>query len=144
MSPQRTPSTPSWGAVLALLLVLPVAACGGGEDPKPAGPRPVLVQPSQPGVASGVGQSSERRISLIVNKGKVSGVSETVEVPLNTPVRLTVTADVADVLVVEGYEARAQLTVDEPVQLAFITSKAGEFTVSLEGSDQVLTRLRVE
>jgi hypothetical protein len=144
MSPQRTPSRPFRGAALALLLALPLTACGSSEDPEPAGPRPVLAQPSQPGVASGVGQSGERRISLIVTKGRVSGVSETVELPLNTPVRLTVTADVADVLVVEGYDARAQLTVNEPVQLSFITSRAGEFTVSLAGSDRVLTRLRVQ
>lgn len=128
---------------MALLLVLPVTACGG-EDPKPAGPRPVLVQPSQPGVASGVGQSGDRRISLIITKGKVSGVSKTVELRLNTRVRLTVTADVADVLVLEGYDARAQLAVNEPTQLTFITDKAGEFAVSLEGSGQVLTRLRVQ
>lgn len=144
MSPRRTTCRPSRGALLALLLVLPVTACGSSEDPKPSGPRPVLVQPSQPNVASGVGRTEDRRISLIVTDGKVSGVTGTVEVPLNTSVRLTVTSDVPDVLVVEGYDARAQLTVNDPVQLTFIADEAGDFAVSLDRSKQVLTRLRVQ
>ncbi len=143
MSPHRSTARSSRGALLALLLVLPTTACSS-EDPEPAGPRPVLVQPSQPGVASDVGQSTQRRISLIVTKGRTSGVSEVVEVRLNTRIRLTVTADVADVLVVEGYGARAQLTVDEPASLTFIADRAGDFAVSLERSGQVLTRLRVQ
>ena len=143
MSPQRRPRTRARSAAAALLLAVPLAACGGGEDPQPAGPRPELVQPSQPSVAKGVSKGSERLISLIVTDGRVSGVGDVVEVAVGTPVRLTVTADVADVLAVEGYGSRAQLTVDEPVQLTFVADEAGEFAVSLESTDTVLTRLRV-
>lgn len=141
MPPLRTSPPPRTAAVL--LLLLPLAACGS-EDPVPSGPRPVVAQPSLPSVAEGVGQAGQPRlINLIVVDGRVSGVTDVVEVMQNVPVRFTVTADVADVLEVQGYGASAQLTVMEPVQLSLITDRTGDFPVVLQGSDQVLTTLRV-
>ena len=140
--PHPRTSTPPRTAA-ALLLLLPLVACSS-EDPEPAGPRPVVAQPSLPSVAEGVGQQGQPRlVNLIVTDGQVSGVGDVVEVMQNVPVRFTVTADVADVLVVQGYDARAQLTVLEPVQLSLLADRIGDFPVVLEDSGQVLTTLRV-
>jgi hypothetical protein len=144
MSPRRRVLRPSRALALAVLLTASVAGCGSEEEPTPSGPRPVLAQPSLPGVASGIRQEGQPRlVNLIVIGDRVSGVGEVVEIELGVPVRLTVTSDVADVLVVQGIGASAQLTVDEPVQLSFHADRAGEFPVVLSGDDRVLTRLRV-
>lgn len=144
MSPRRRPPRPSCALAVAVVLAGSLAACGSDEEPQPSGPRPVLVQPSLPGVASGIRQEGQPKlVNLIVIGDRVSGVGEVVEVAVGVPVRLTVTSDVADVLVVKGIEASAQLTVDEPVQLSFIASRVGEYPVLLSGANRVLTRLRV-
>lgn len=139
-----TPPRPAAALLLALSLATALSGCGGDERPEPSGPLPVVARPSLPSVADGVGQQGQPRvISLLVTPDRVLGVGDVVEVPLNTPVRLVVTAERADVLRVGGYDLRVQLTVDEPVPLSFVASRAGEFDVSLDGADRVLTRLRV-
>lgn len=128
--------------VPALALVL--AGCGASEDPEPSGARPDLARPDLPSVAEGVSQDGQPQlVNLVLVDGRVSGVPETVGIAVNTRVRLTVTADVADELVVEGYDTTTQLTVDEPVQLTLILDEPGEFPVSLVSSGKVLTTLRV-
>lgn len=137
-APRLTRTTP-----VVLALVLSLAACGGGEDPKPTGPRPDVAQPDLPSVAEGLSQEGQPKlVNLVLEDGQVIGVPATVELERNTRVRLTVTADVADTLVITGYDATAQLTVGEPVQLTLIVDKPGEFPVAL-GSGKVLTTLRV-
>lgn len=143
MPPRRTPLR-LLRTTVALALVAGLSACGGGADPEPAGPRPDLARPDLPSVAEGVSQEGQPKlVNLIVTEGRVSGVGTVVDVEVNTRVRLTVTADVADELVGRGVDARAQLTVDEPVQLTLIMDRAGDFPVALAGSDRVLTTLRV-
>lgn len=128
---------------LSLLLVgLPLPACAG-KDPEPSAAFPPL--PAEPPV--GRGRVSQRGvpqlISLVVRDGTVTGVSDTVEVAVNTRVTLTVLADTADVLLVRGYDVRAQLTVDEPVQVNIIAARAGDAEIVLEQTGAVLTTLRV-
>jgi len=95
-------------------------------------------------VADGVSQEGvPKLINLVVTGKAVSGVESTVAVARNTPVRLTVLADTADVLLVRGYDVRTQLTVGEPVQVAFLASRPGDAAVVLERTGTVLTTLRV-
>lgn len=144
MWPSRTAASLARTTPLVLALALSLTACGGGEDPEPSGPRPDLAQPDLPSVADGVSQQGQPQlVNLLVEDGRVIGVPATVDLALNTRVRLTVTADVADELVVKGYDAVTQLTVDEPVQLTLIVDEPGEFPVSLVSSGKVLTTLRV-
>lgn len=130
----------------ALLLVLAtgLAGCGADEDPLPSGDAPVVARPSLPDVADGVTQDG---VPQLVNvgyvAGRVTGAGGTVPLQRNTRVRLTVLTDTAETVLVRGYDARAQLTVDEPVQLTFIADRAGTFEVVLEQSRTVLTRLVV-
>lgn len=125
------------------LLTLPLVACGGA-DPEPSGAFPALASPSLPSVAEGVDQTGvPRLINVLVTAGTVGGVASEIDLPLNTPVRLTVISDEPDVLLVRGYNLRAQLSADEPVQVEFIASRAGDAEVVLERSGLVLTTLRV-
>ncbi|MCW2713470.1 MAG: hypothetical protein JWN88_517 [Frankiales bacterium] len=132
------------GLLAAACLTLALAGCGDDEDPQPSGAFPPLASPSLPSVAEGVSQEGvPKLINLVVTGGAVSGVDSVVPVPRNTPVRLTVLADTADVLLVRGYDVRAQITVGEPVQISLLASRAGDAAVVLERTGTVLTTLRV-
>lgn len=121
-----------------------LAGCGENVDPLPSGAFPPVATPSLPSVADGVSQEGvPKLINLVVTGKTVSGVERTVPVPLNTPVRLTVVSDTSDVLLVRGYDVRAQLTVGEPGQVSLLASRPGDAAVVLERTGMVLTTLRV-
>lgn len=142
--PFRRPAPARARCAVLALLPLAVPACGSTPDPTPAGPRPELVQPSMPSVASGIRTTDvPRLVNVLLDDGRPRGVSRVVEVERHAPVRLTVVSDVSDVVLVEGYQARVRLAIDEPVQLSFIVSRAGDFDVRLERAGTVLTTLRV-
>ena len=105
---------------------------------------PIVVRPSLPQVASGVPQDG---VPLLVNvgysEGRVTGASSSGRLRQNTPVRVTVISDVTDKVLVRGYEVRAQLTVGQPVQVAFIADRVGAFEIVLEDTGTVLARLVV-
>ena len=129
-----------------LALALTVVALVGCSStaPEPDGALPSLTAPSQPAVADGVSQAGvPQLINFTVTDGQVTGPGATVAVPLGTPVQLTVLADTTDVLLVSGYDLRAQVTVENPVQVVFTADRASGFDVVLEGSGVVLTRLEV-
>lgn len=129
--------------LLALLLVLPTVACGG-EEPTPAGERPVLVDAENPDVADGVDDSETPRIvSIVVADGELTGDTGVVQIPRNARVRLVVISDETDTLLVQGYELQAIATAEVPVQLDFIAAEAGDFRVVLRESDRTLTTLRI-
>lgn len=129
--------------LLALLLLLPLAACGG-EEPTPAGDRPVLADADNPDIADGVDDSETPRIvSIVIADGELTGDTGVVQVRRNAPVRLVVISDETDTLLVQGYELQALATAEVPVQLDFIADEAGDFRVVLRGSDRLLTTLRV-
>lgn len=140
----RTASSAVRRAVPGLVLVLSLAACGSSEDPEPSGLLPPRAAPSLPSVADGVSQEGvPQLVNLLVQDGRVQGVGATVDVRLNSRVRLTVIADTADVLLVRDYGIRAPLAVDQPTQVEFLASRQGDAEVVLEQSGQVLTTLVV-
>lgn len=131
--------------VAALLLATSAALAGcSSEDPQPSGALPSTTVPDLPSVADGVSQDG---VPLLVNigvaGGQVTGAGTTVSLRQGTPVRVTVTSDVADILLIEGYQVRAQLTINDPVQVSFIATRTGTFEVVLEQTGTVLTRLEV-
>lgn len=130
--------------VLALLLALPLAGCGGGEAPQPSGERPILVEPDNPSVASGVADPTAPRIvSIVVSGDDLTGDTGVVEIRQNAPVRLVVISDRTDTVVVQGLDISALATAEVPVQLDFIAARDGEFPVVLQDAGTQLTRLRV-
>ena len=129
--------------LLALLLLLPLAACGG-EEPTPSGERPVLADAENPDIADGVDDSETPRIvSIVITEGEATGDTGVVTIPRNAPVRLVVISDETDTVLVQGYELQALATAEVPVQLDFIADEAGDFPVVLRESDRTLTTLRI-
>ena len=142
------PRMPSLAActrpLLALLLALPLTACGDDVDPEPSGARPVVAEPENPSVASGVADPTAPRIvSIVVTGDDLTGDTGVVELERNVPVRLVVISDRSDTVVVQGLDVTALATAEVPVQLDFLASRAGEFPVVLDDSGLELTRLRV-
>lgn len=128
----------------ALLLAVPLAACGGGPEPVASGDAPVRAEPDGPAVASSVDDDTiPQIISIVVTEGGLTGDTGVVEVKRNAPVRLSVISDDADTLLVGGYDLRATATADVPVQLEFLAAQPGEFPVVLEESGLELATLRV-
>lgn len=135
--------SPASRLALSLLAAASLVACGG-EDPVPAGDRPVLAEPNNPAVASAVDDEGVPRIiSVVATDGRLTGDTGVVQVKLNAPVRLTVITDQTDTVLVKGYDLRSIATAEVPTQLDFIASQAGDFAVVLEESGRELTRLRV-
>jgi hypothetical protein len=129
--------------VLALLLAVPLAGCGG-EDPVPSGERPITVPADNPDVASAVADPSTPRIvSIVMTDGRLTGDTGVVEVRRNAPVRLVVISDETDTAVVEGYDLTALVTAEVPMQLDFLADEAGTFRVVLRESGVELTTLKV-
>lgn len=142
MTPMPSPAAPA-RLLLALLVGLPLAACGG-SDPVPSGDRPIIARADNPDVAASVEDpAAPRIISIVVTDGRLTGDTGVVEVKRNVLVRLVVISDDADTVVVEGYDLTALATAEVPVQLDFIADEPGEFRVVLRDSGLELTRLRV-
>lgn len=128
---------------LAVSAALTLAACSG-EEPVPSGERPVVAQPENPSVASGIADPTAPRIvSVVVTKGRLTGDTGVVQLQRNVPVRLVVISDRSDTVVVQGLDLTALATAESPVQLDFLASRAGEFPVVLDDAGIELTRLRV-
>lgn len=139
MTPMPSPAR----LLLALLVGLPLAACGG-SDPVPSGDRPIIARADNPDVAASVEDpAAPRIISIVVTDGRLTGDTGVVEVKRNVLVRLVVISDDADTVVVEGYDLTALATAEVPVQLDFIADEPGEFRIVLRDSGLELTRLRV-
>ena len=145
---------PSPRAPRTVPAALPVALCAGlalgvltgcSDDPVTAsGPRPTVVEPENPSVASAVADPTVPRIvSVVVTDGRLTGDTGVVDLRQNAPVRLVVISDTADTVVVEGYDVSALATAEVPVQLDLLADRAGEFRVVLQDSGLELTRLRV-
>lgn len=138
------PSSRALVRLLMTVLLTALPAVGCGEEPVASGDRPVVAVPDKPSVAESVEDPTAPRIvSIVITEGSTTGDTGVVSLQRNVPVRLTVISDVADTLLVEGYDLRAVATAGVPVQLDFLAATAGEFRVRLENSGLVLTTLQV-
>lgn len=129
-----------------LLLLGALVGCSQ-EPPITTTPRPVISSPNAPNVSTALPERPDRSIPQIVNvsllDGGVTGDVGEVPVQLGSLVRVTVLADVADVVVVEGYDQTIQTAVDQAVQLELLADQAGSFDVTLRDSGKRLTTLVV-
>jgi hypothetical protein len=129
-----------------LLLLGALVGCTE-EPPITTTPRPVISSPNAPSVSTALPERPDRSIPQIVNvnvlDGGLTGDVGEVPVRLGSLVRLTVLADVADVVVVEGYGQTIQTAVGQAVQLELLADEAGSFDVTLRDSGTRLTTLVV-
>jgi hypothetical protein len=122
--------------------------CGGSsgsadESVAPPIPSPSLA-PTPTSVASGVASDSAQvNLALTVAKGKVTGDTGRVKVPLGSRVRITVTSDVADEIHVHLYDLKQEISANQPGSIEFTADKPGVIEVELERAKLPLTRLAI-
>ncbi len=127
----------------AIALALLSQACAQGEPDEPASvptPSATFSSSSSPPVAPVV----ERRvIQVVVADGVVTSGTPEVSVDIGDNVRLEVTADIADVVVIEGYEHELPLSAGETGAIEFVADRSGDFAVGLEDAGLHLFELSV-
>lgn len=149
MSPPgaRAALVPRVALVLGLLAAVTSLAGCADEEPVVTTPRPVVVSPNAPSVATALPDRPDRAIAQLVNvvfrDGVVAGDTGQVPVKLNSLVRLSVISDVSDVIVVEGYDQTVQTAIEQAVQLEILADQPGSFPVRLRDEGTVLATLVV-
>jgi len=87
--------------------------------------------------------SAQVTLALTVSKGKVTGDTGRVKVPIGSRVRITVTSDVADEIHVHLYDLTQEISANSPGSIEFVADKPGVIEVELEHAKLPLTRLAI-
>ena len=134
------PLPPAWRARLAAVALVVLAACGGGDD----SPTVATAESTSTVVPAPAGTSPPTATVLSVNVrgGSVEGASRQ-RAPLNQPVTIRVTSDVAEEVHVHGYDKRAAVTAGSSVDITFVANIPGVFEVEFERSHKLLFSLEV-
>jgi hypothetical protein len=126
-----------------LVAVLAVAGvfggCGHASMTHGASSSP---EPGSPTSAVPAGPSA-RSINVSVRGGQVSGDTGRVEVPLGTPVTLSVNSDMTDELHLHGYDKEVQIPAGGTGSIDFTADIPGVFEVELHESGLALLQLQV-
>lgn len=134
------------GAVLLGVGLLTGCAGASSTPAPPAAPAPVV--PTPPGTPSApVSAPSEVpsgvQLSVTVAGGEVMPPAANVAVPVGSPVRLTVTSDVADVVHVHDYDLEKKVPAGGTVTFDFTADRTGTFEVETHESGLLLVKLVV-
>jgi hypothetical protein len=159
------------GAVLAASLV--VAGCGGSDEDEAGGgvpesgtvPSTTTTEPTETttDATSTTTATTEPAITLPANvealvtvsvfgdevevtslvSGNNPSFERTIQVGLNTPVQIQVTADRTEEAHLHGYDLTADLEPGVPGVIDFVASTPGLFLLELEGSHLLLAQLEV-
>lgn len=112
-------------AVLALLLAVPLAGCGGSSS----------------GDSGGSGQTDT--IQVAVKDGKVTPATHREPVVKGDTVKLVVTTDTADEVHVHGVEIEKETLPGKPVTITFVAKDPGIYEVETHESGLQLLQLEV-
>jgi hypothetical protein len=137
-------------AVFVAFLALGACSGSGGE------PSPVIEGPSTSVSVAGTASTSSSattaastsapsgvtEIRIGVAGGKVTGGGRH-KVPVGTPVRFVVTADVTDEVHLHGYDLKANVTPTAPATLDVVAKVPGIFEIELEKKGLQLAQLEV-
>jgi hypothetical protein len=120
-------------------------ACGGSSAPAASSPlpSPSLASSAAPVASSVPSDNAQQTISLTVSGGKVTGQTGRVKVALGTRLRITVTSDVADEILVHVYDLKQEVSANASASIEFVADKPGVVDVELERSKLTLTRLAI-
>lgn len=136
------PPSVRWPA--AALLVVLLSGCAEEGPGSFEATRAPLATPNRADVADEIPvRGVPQVIGLTLAGGAVSGDTGDVAVVLNSPVRVTVLADVVDTVVIDGYDLTFLTTIGSAAQLEFVADRPGAFPVRLEDSGLVLATLQV-
>jgi hypothetical protein len=127
-------------AALAALALVVLGACSDDGSPTvETTDTPTTTVVSGPG---GTGPATGTVLSVTVRGGQVEGASRQ-RAPLNQPVIVRVTSDVADEVHVHGYDKTAPVAAGSTVDLRFDANIPGVFEVELERSHKLLFTMEV-
>jgi hypothetical protein len=137
------------GGVLAVLLLLVLAGCGEGDDSPTVsagdgGGATTSLAPAAPGgpAPSTTTTVAGTVLSVTVRGGSVEGASRQ-RAPLNQPVTIRVTSDVADEVHVHGYDKTVPVAAGGTAEVTFVANIPGVFEVEFERSHKLLFTLEV-
>lgn len=82
-------------------------------------------------------------IDITIADGSVTPNGERIEVGLNSEVTLNITSDVPEVLHVHGYELQIDVPADTPVTRTFTADKPGTYEVETHESVIIVAKLVV-
>jgi hypothetical protein len=132
--------------LVASILAVALAACGGGDDQDQAtattaaGPRTT----TGAGSATTEAAAGAQTVQVTVTGTKVETAERRVKVPLDGKVRLEVTADRADEVHLHGYDRKVDIEPGTPAVLEFTADVPGVFEVELEEAGLKLVELQVQ
>ena len=140
-------------ALLGLLLLVPLAACGSEDDGGAIVPAETTATSEGDSGSSTTAAPTTATttapeptgtvIDVVVAGGQPEGGSQSVDVPVGEQVTLRVTADAADEVHVHGYDLFADTVPGEAVELTFVAEIPGQFEIELEDSHVLLVELTV-
>ena len=122
------------GAFLAVGLLLALAACGSGDSPT------IDVQQSTPTTTA---SAAGTVLAVTVRGGSVVEGASRQRAPLNQPVTIRVTSDVADEVHVHGYDKKFDVSPGRTGEVTFVANIPGVFEVEFERSHLLLCTLEV-
>ncbi|MDQ3898001.1 MAG: hypothetical protein M3326_12315 [Actinomycetota bacterium] len=126
------------GTCLAALALL--AGCGGGDGSPTVGAGATTTTTVAQGPATS--EAAGNVVAVTVKGGNVEGASRQ-RVPVNQPVIVRVTSDVADEVHVHGYDKHATVAAGRTVDIRFDANIPGVFEVELERAHKLLFTLEV-
>ena len=142
--PSTVPPRGRLGPSLAVALLLGLGACGSGESPTIAGPGSTTAPlPTGGAQAPTTSAAAGTVLAVTVRGGSVVEGASRQRAPLNQPVTIRVTSDVADEVHVHGYDKRVDVAPGRTAEVTFVASIPGVFEVEFERSHKLLFTLEV-
>jgi heme/copper-type cytochrome/quinol oxidase subunit 2 len=144
MRESRVRSVRWW--LVASVLAVALAACGGGDDQDQATGTTAAGSPTTTGAGSATTEAAAgaQMVQVTVIGTKVETAERRVKVPLDGKVHLEVTADRADEVHLHGYDRKVDIEPGTPAVLEFTADVPGVFEVELEEAGLKLVELQVQ
>lgn len=127
------------GAALAVLALLVLVACGGGDDDSPT----VGSDTPVPTTVARATTPARTVLAATVRGGSVVAGGSRQRATLNEAVTIRVTSDVADEVHVHGYDKKFTVAAGQTGEITFNANIPGVFEVEFEKSHKVLFTMEV-
>jgi heme/copper-type cytochrome/quinol oxidase subunit 2 len=129
-------------AAAAVLVLLALSACSSKDDSPTVSTNASTPSTTAAGPAT-TGPATGNVVGVTFRGGKVVEGAARQRVPVNQPVIVRVTSDVADEVHVHGYDKHADVAAGSTTDLRFDANVPGVFEVELEKAHKTLFTLEV-